>query len=151
MMVYAESRRSLLVVLVICVPVTLGALFYGVYLLTDSSPRDVKGAVVVLGSAAVIGGMFIVMPLRILRHQDPIFLLDDQGVECARGRFLWQDIREIVETTEWKDGGRIRTLVFVLKEATTPQPVERAYADGTVGGVVYRPRLSEHGLEITGQ
>ena len=147
-MVYVESRRSLWGALVIGVPVTLGALLFSVYLLTDSSPRDVNGALVSLGAAAVFGGLFVVMPFRALRHQNPYFLVDERGIECARGRFTWQDILDINETTEWKDGGRRRTLTFSLHEATRPQPVERTYVDGMVGLVVARPLLTEHCLEI---
>jgi hypothetical protein len=71
--------------------------------------------------------------VRRLDHQDPLFMADDEGIECASGRFSWRDIDRVLQLTEVTGSGENKTvhrsLAFVLSEEATPRRVERAYLE----------------------
>jgi hypothetical protein len=140
--VYAETRGALLTGLIMGLSVMLAALVGGVIVLADHSPGDrFPGALVIV--AGVFFGGFCLWCFRLLRHQDPYLRVDDQGIECALGRFAWRDIRRVVSVDNYEGPS---SMIFVLEEGTTPQPAERTYSKRNI--LREPPRLTRVGLEV---
>src|SRR5262249_16843237 len=85
--------------------------------------------------------------LRLWRRQDPYFMVDDRGIECARGRFSWRDILRVVEVIEGEGG--VRSLVFILHDGAAPQPAESPYLDGVDKDAIAAATVTSHGLELS--
>jgi MFS family permease len=143
LVVYAWSRRALIVLNLL---MAVGALVFfaiGLAGVIDGLRHLIAGHAGGLwtGLLGVVGLSFGFSALvawigtvRRLDHQDPLFMVDDSGIECAQGRLAWRDIDRVLELTEVSGSGdskRVdRALAFVLRDGKTPQPVERAYDEG---------------------
>jgi hypothetical protein len=154
MAVYALGRPMLILAILFSAFVGLFGLF-GLVGVINGLIGVVRGHVTglwaaLLGAAFFLGGFFalgwwIPKLLRQLRHPVPYFRIDDQGIECARGRFGWHDIRRVAEVVD----STPRSLVFVLEEETAAQPVDRPYLDDPDDFLGGEASLTPYGLELT--
>ena len=105
-----------------------------------------------------VGGLYLavwlgrasIQSFRLWRRQDPYFLVDDHGIECARGRFSWHDILRVVEVIDpTGDSSSLRSLVFVLHEGVAPEPVESRYLDGLDKEAIAAAIPTSYGLELS--
>lgn len=156
--VYAMSRWQLLAANLRYPLLVLGGLLFGlpllIYGLQDLLAGHVGGLLFVFFGAGwlsyvVWSGRVTVQSFRLERRQAPYFLIDDQGVECARGRFVWEDVIRVVEVIDRGSDSSSRSLIFVLQDGMTPQPVERAYLDGFDKEAIGAASLTDYGLELT--
>jgi hypothetical protein len=162
--VYALGRRSLLTMNVFAPLLALVGLIAGplflvgglVGLVTGPGFGDRVGGLFLAGFG--VGGIYLafwmgrgsVQSFQLRRHQDPYFVVDGHGIECARGRFSWRDIDRVVEVADpVGDDRKLRSLIFRLHEGTVPQRVERAYLDGMDHELIGAAKLTAYGLELT--
>jgi len=159
MTVYAMSRWQLLGAnLTFPVVALVGIVFGPIFLiagLRELTRGHVTGIVVAFFGC---GGLYLafwlgrasIQSFRLRRHQDPYFLVDDLGIECARGRFAWRDILRVVEVVDpTGDSSSLRSLIFILHEGATPQPVESPYLDGFDKEAIAAANLTRYGLELS--
>jgi hypothetical protein len=140
--VFAWTRRSLIGLSIWFTVSGLIAFGIGIFGVIDGVRNLVAGhagglwtlfvGVVFLGYALGAGTAWV-LNVRRLDHQDPLFIVDDGGVECAHGRFAWRDIDRVLQVTEvtGSGDGKVvhRRLAFVLRDETAGRPVERPYDD----------------------
>jgi hypothetical protein len=165
--VYAMGRRSLLAMnfwapLLALIGLVIGPAFlvFGLQGLVEGPGFGDRVGGLVLAAFGLGGiglalwmGQASIQSFKLRHHQDPYFRLDEQAIECARGRFLWRDIDRVVEVIdkrgEGSDSIATRLFIFVLHEGATPQRVERAYLDGMDRELIGEASLTPYGLELT--
>jgi hypothetical protein len=98
------------------------------------------------GPVSLFMGLGLAVGAFLVHSQDPYFVVDDQGVACARGRFAWRDIRRVVDVV---DNPSSRSLIFVLQPGTRPQPVPPVYLHSGGRTSVEAVSLTPYGLELT--
>jgi len=162
--VYAMGGRSLLATNVIAPLLAVVGLIAGLIFLFAGLLAVVDGpgfgdrAVGLLMVGLSAGGFYLavwmgrgtIQSYQLRRHQDPYFLVDDHGIECARGRVAWRDIHRVVEVKDSVGEDRTLTSLIVrLHEGAMPQPAERAYLDGMDKELIAAASLTPYGLELT--
>ena len=162
--VYALPRRSVLAMNVWAPLLALVGLVFGPLLLIGGLVQLVEGPGFgdrVSGLFLIpfgIGGIFLagwmgrgsIQALQLRHHQDPYFLVDDHGIECAQGRVSWRDNDRVAEVMDpVGDERKLRTLIVRLREGATPQRVERTYLDGMDDDLIGAASLTAYGLELT--
>jgi hypothetical protein len=162
--VYAMGRRSVLAMNVWAPLLSLVGLIFGPLFLVGGAMQVVEGP----GFGDRVGGLFLVpfgfgliflagwmgrgsiQAFQLRHHQDPYFLVDDHGIECARGRFAWRDVDRVVEVMDpVGDERKLASLIVRLHEGATPRRVERTYLDGMDNDLIGAASLTEYGLELT--
>lgn len=162
--VYALRRGSVLAMNVWAPLLALVGLVFGPLLLIGGLVQLVEGP----GFGDRVSGLFLIpfgfggiylagwmgrgsiQAFQLRHHQDPYFLVDDHGIECARGRFSWRDVDRVVEVMDpVGDDRKLRTLIVRLHDGATPLRVERAYLDGMDNDLIGAASLTEYGLELT--
>jgi hypothetical protein len=162
--VYAMGRRSLLAMNVFAPLLALVGLVAGPLFLVGGVLQLIQGPGVWnrVGGLVLawfgIGGVFLaiwmgrgsVQSFQLRHHQDPYFLVDDHGIECARGRFSWRDIDRVVEVADpVGEDRKLHSLIFRLHEGATSRRAERAYLDGMDSELIGAASLTAYGLELT--
>jgi hypothetical protein len=162
--VYAMGGRSLLAMnvfapLLALVGLVAGPLFLVgglVGLVTGPGFGDRVGGLFLAGFGT--GGVYLafwmgrgsVQSFQLRRRQDPYFLVDHHGIECARGRFAWRDVERVVEVADpVGEDRKLHSLIFRLHDGVMPQRVEREYLDGMDSELIGAASLTEYGLELT--
>jgi hypothetical protein len=143
--VYAWSRRSLIGSSLFSAVGALVFLFIGLSNLIGGLHNLVEGhgftghggglwsaflGIVGLGFGLTALALFV-LTVRRLDHQDPLFVVDEEGIECALGQFAWRHIDRVLQVTQVTGSGDEkkvhRRLAFVLRAETMRRPVERPY------------------------
>jgi hypothetical protein len=131
----------------------VAALGWGVHVFVSGNGADVLVAVALI---AVGVGALVLFVLALTRwlwplltqtaRKEPYFRVDDDGLECSRGRVRWRDVERVALTEdESSNGPGTPWLILKLHAGTDLAPVASAYYDGPLGIAKVTPL----GLEVT--
>lgn len=98
---------------------------------------------------AVHFGRGAIQSVRLLRQQPPYLRIDERGIECARGQFLWSDIERVDQVFDEVGGSGVWSLIFTLRPGSTGYAAEATYLDGYDREQIGQTSLTPFGLEAS--